>query len=45
MGFCALMEEAGDEATSDRISTRELIMILNQRQGTGPAIITAESGA
>jgi hypothetical protein len=44
MGFCALMEEAGDEATSDRTSSREFIMILNQRQGAGPAIITAESG-
>ena len=45
MGFCAVMEEAGDEATSDRISTRELIMILNQRQGDGPDITTAQSGA
>jgi hypothetical protein len=45
MVFCALMEEVGDETTSDRISTRDLIMILNQRQSAGPAITTAESGA
>jgi hypothetical protein len=45
MDFCALMEEAGDETTSDPISTPELIMTLKQRQGAGSAITTAESWA
>lgn len=45
MDFCALTEQAGDETTPDRISTREIIMILDQRQGAGLAFTTAVSGA
>jgi hypothetical protein len=45
MGFCALMEQAGDETISDHISTGETIMILDQRQGAGPVVTTAVSGA